>query len=516
MALHRQNGWRRTGLINVILGTTCGTLLLICLVVSLKQPGSSLDTATIIFEGKCDDTYNLNIVLHLLLNLLSTAILASSNFFMQVLSSPSRKEIGKAHMFFQSLDIGIPSMRNIQFISSFKRICWLVLFLSSLPIHLFFNSSVFETTFQGSDWGLYIGTEAFTQGATYFPPGASLSVAGNSYPAYFRDPGLSYHPTGRYGNPVPLDQYASATSMIRQNITKTATNAGSLVCLDPSDCRTEYTSCKPRSKYRDVVVVVETGTSDTQGWRSQELFNLNPDLSTLWSSYVPLNDVNSLWYSTYCRIIRANERQEICSSNCADALGYSSTEPRDEIEPSNWVLAFEDNSWGSILSNRATSFGYSEKFDNLTVEYCLAELQPNTCKIGVSNLLLMVVIVCIFVKVIQCSLVLWKFRHFPLVTLGDAIESFIIEPDSQTTGLGTLDSLDSHKLETGPRKDWFSEEMPLLALNIRPRRWLPSNRRVLSVVPRNVWSRTYSLLLFSMVVLSVGLAMSYQSNDYSL
>ncbi|MCJ1268780.1 hypothetical protein MMC22_008668 [Lobaria immixta] len=51
----------------------------------------------ILHDGDCDEVRKLNIVAHLIINIFSTVILASSNYCMQCLSAPTRAEIDKEH-----------------------------------------------------------------------------------------------------------------------------------------------------------------------------------------------------------------------------------------------------------------------------------------------------------------------------------------------------------------------------------------------------------------------------------
>lgn len=105
-------GWRRTALINtlaVFTFTLFGIILLICTV----SKSGGLGINYIVFQGTCAKSRSINTWLHLFLNAYSTAILASSNFFMQVLTSPTRSEVDKAHSDNISLKIGVQSMRNL-------------------------------------------------------------------------------------------------------------------------------------------------------------------------------------------------------------------------------------------------------------------------------------------------------------------------------------------------------------------------------------------------------------------
>lgn len=64
---------------------------------------------------------------------------------MQILNAPTRAEIDAAHAKGKWLEIGVSSARNALRVSKFKTCCWLGLLVSSIPIHLLFNSTVFET-----------------------------------------------------------------------------------------------------------------------------------------------------------------------------------------------------------------------------------------------------------------------------------------------------------------------------------------------------------------------------------
>lgn len=77
-----------------------------------------------------------NTLFHVLINALSTVLLSGSNYTMQVLSSPSRPDIDKAHAEGRWLDVGILSPRNLLAIPRSRSLLWLTLALSSIPLHL--------------------------------------------------------------------------------------------------------------------------------------------------------------------------------------------------------------------------------------------------------------------------------------------------------------------------------------------------------------------------------------------
>jgi hypothetical protein len=97
---------------------------------------SSQNGVGIIYEGDCGTVNRLDQWLHLLINLLSTGILSASNYCMQLQAAPTRANVDAAHARGKWLDIGVPSVRNFWYMGNWRRASWLVLALSSVPIHL--------------------------------------------------------------------------------------------------------------------------------------------------------------------------------------------------------------------------------------------------------------------------------------------------------------------------------------------------------------------------------------------
>ena len=93
-------------------------------------------------DGSCSTTNNLSTWLHLAVNVFSTLLIGCSNYTMQCLASPTRKEIDKAHSQKRWLDIGVPSTRNLLLISRWRVVLWCLVALSSVPLHLLYNSTI--------------------------------------------------------------------------------------------------------------------------------------------------------------------------------------------------------------------------------------------------------------------------------------------------------------------------------------------------------------------------------------
>lgn len=93
-----------------------------------------------------------------------------------------------------------------------------------------------------------------------------------------------------------------------------------------------------------------------------------------------------------------------------------------------------------------TRSGFDERYNTLDVRYCLAERTEQVCKIGMSNTLLLAVVICVLIKTGQCIFVMIRFvlreDQNPLVTLGDAVDSLIRRPDLTTSHMCSLDMRD--------------------------------------------------------------------------
>jgi hypothetical protein len=127
-----------------------------------------------IYQGDCRKVETMNTWVHFAINALSTALLCGSNYCMQCLSAPTRKEIDRAHAHRQWLDIGVYSLRNLSVISRKKRWLWWLLGLSSVPLHLMYNSAFFSSL-ASYDYNVVYANEGWLTGAAYNATRASLA-----------------------------------------------------------------------------------------------------------------------------------------------------------------------------------------------------------------------------------------------------------------------------------------------------------------------------------------------------
>ncbi|KAI0410837.1 hypothetical protein F5X98DRAFT_384830 [Xylaria grammica] len=451
-------GWRQSAKVNCAVLLVSSVALAVLVIVVLAR--SSLKPV-FFYAAECDSgkVATRNLALHILINIVSTLVvksifrLASSNFFMQVLNAPTRQEVDEAHFKSSWLGIGVPSVRNAFRVSPFKTMCWISLFLSSIPIHLLFNSAIFEVDRRESDFHLTIATEEFLHGGDFYPPGSSLAIPGlvSLDDDYLQDfYGFRVDYDYGYGYPVKtIDDYKDHLSPVVSNISTVSKEGGAWERLEIAECEAQYGACGGLKKHRSVVLVIDK----PGGWIRNDIWQLNETEAEFWDQHIPSTKPNHLFFDSQCAMVAAatsedqNGRLEVsCLHNCAGALD---------------------------------SF-------NLDVTYCLAETLENICQIGLSPIVLLSVALCAFAKTITAvvvTIVLSQPEHKPLVTLGDAVASFIEHPDPKTAGFCTV----NRKQVRIVMRRKYTRLVP------GPRQWKEPQQRWAAAIPTSVWLISYTL-----------------------
>ncbi|KAK7965137.1 hypothetical protein PG988_010141 [Apiospora saccharicola] len=517
-------GWRQAAHVNCTILAAMSVTLLACTISALKHTHGAMRTY-MFYEGTCagdgSGAARVNLALHLVINVVSTAVLASSNFFMQVLNAPSRREVDKAHRRGTFLGIGVPSVRNAWHISRFKTWCWVVLLLSSVPIHLLFNSAVFQTDQRASDFHLTIASEDFANGGNYFAPGASqislLAAGGEDKLGYQKDDtSIAGSSFTHYGFNQNISEYLQPDAPVVTNISMTASTASEWIQISPEECYKTYLYCDGLRNYRDVVVVVDK----TGGWRRNEVWQLKDDQAEFWDRMVPADEPNSLWFATQCAqfAFGAGDTGTECGNTCTRALSSSFEGTFDKALPQwrdgyTWAYRFfhgieyyfQDYNLQDPFSGYHPSQNDYNPLNNtyrsgllgdgdLTVKYCLAEPVERICHVGVSTTLLLAVSVCILIKTaaaVTATCVLGGRNHEPLVTTGDAVQSFLCRPDPVTARRCLLGQRDARREEEQAHKRFKG-----------PRQWLAPQHRRWAVVPWPVWATSYVLFAIGISIMA--------------
>lgn len=128
-------GWRGGLLRWTILSTSIWTVTVVayvCLVLTHQiRSGSG-----IIMTATCSRVSAANTVIHLALNIVSSVMLSASAYAQESLCSPTRAEVDAAHAKGRWLGIGGLSLRNFRYISWTRSTLWILLSITSIPLHL--------------------------------------------------------------------------------------------------------------------------------------------------------------------------------------------------------------------------------------------------------------------------------------------------------------------------------------------------------------------------------------------
>lgn len=393
------SGWKKSAFINTVLVSIVFLILLSWQIILWAKTGNA-GAYQIIHIGDCadDSVGRLNTVLHLIINILSSLVLASTNFFMQVLNAPSREELDSAHEKGSWLDIGVPSPRNAFKVSRFKMIMWLLFFLSSIPIHLLFNSAIFSTDHRGSTFSYFVFDESVLTAEAVFDPGTSLAlpynpnVTGENYyhgynsSAYYSWTNSTSLRNARemyfeYGHP-------NRSASIQQ----TLEGISKWDRLEVNECSSMYNSthCSGLQTHRNVALILR-GSS---GWNRSQVWKLPANDASFWDAHVPKDVNNSLWFAhvandseTDCETLLSDGGPQVyCSNQCDDNMGLAHS------SDNTWTYSlFVDRQYNAPIDFSSTSSKLEIENTLLNVEYCLAEPFSTDCQIGLALNLLLVV-----------------------------------------------------------------------------------------------------------------------------
>nr|RBQ95898.1 hypothetical protein FVER53263_08437 [Fusarium verticillioides] len=401
-AMKKLFGWRKTALYLTILATILTIFLVTVLIISLQVVnggGASIFGETAILSGSCDKISRANLWIHLAINIIGTGVLGSSNFFMQVLVAPTRQDVDRAHAAKRWVEIGVHSIHNFRFISKRRIFLWALFSLTSIPLHLVFNGSVLESKATNGFLAIMV-SEDFLDGARYILP----SVTTTSNYTYLVN-----------GESTPNRTIKSI---------KNSLNEESWERLEFQDCMRRYNDLEALMlNHRHVVMVMsnQNNTPSSQ-WTRENVVKVNND----WDDF---NATNSLWFAGRYNRLR-------------DSRGLITNSTHNNTVPGYYMQLNPDT--GVIHMNETE---YKPAFQTMKVDYCLSERFDAPCRLSIANPLLLIVCIMCITKCLLCAYTL-KVRSWstedPLMTVGDAISSFIAKPDTCTQGMCTLDAEDLH------------------------------------------------------------------------
>ena len=224
-------------------------------------------------------------------------------------------------------------------------------------------------------------------------------------------------------------------------------NYDDLVRLDPVECINAYNH-NPMTDYANVLAVTDVPSS-------QNISVLNIWITKFYEPYP------ETWM---CSTVEDHVPTLCDASSLAAAAAGGKWPLSGELVDSRSAPGVDR--WADCEENRKS----------YNVQYCLAQPTPEACHIGVVTDTLAAVIASNAIKVICLAWICFWLRRRPLLTIGDAVASFLERPDPWTNNMGTLEAASHAKQENydqvsktwvGGRKRWFRA--------VRARRWVWSS-----------------------------------------
>ncbi|KAL2371552.1 hypothetical protein RJZ57_004000 [Blastomyces gilchristii] len=440
-----------------------------------------------IYKGKCSVSRNWVTGLHFFINCLCAVTLATSSYCMQCLASPSRADTDRAHNQGRWLEIGTASIGNFRFVG-YKRLgLWLVLLLTSLPIHIIYNSVVFAST----------AVQQYKVLVTPNESDASLAASECVRSALDKDNPDFLHsvPQGSFERLSPrecIDTFAVdylpdrsalillTNELYNDNITVWDAGTGSgpripvkegsrdfdWICrgeealnecegdqIDPENWK--VTASPLKVKLLNITAPSQNGTI---------IFNRNTFAKVSPCYRQPLVEPDIL-----CRDMETLYRYIAKDQNIDGVLDFL----RDA---QNW----QNSSWANAITvEEISQCGYlsdseNEKTKIFRIEACLSEKIPEICELRFSFPIAIIVLALNIVNLASMFMSAYDSRDDVLLTIGDAISSFLSRPDPNSRGRCL-----SSKSNVYTRAFTASSGTRYSQVNIpkrlpRPKRWLHS------------------------------------------
>ncbi|KAL8700901.1 MAG: hypothetical protein Q9201_005196 [Fulgogasparrea decipioides] len=366
----RPQGWHVGTIVCAVTATIVFLINLVLTTWAAANYGVQEGIGTI-HDGSCSRTKNMSLWLHLAINVLSTTLLGASNYCMQCLSAPTRKEMDRAHQRCIRLDIGVPSVRNLRFISWKRSLLWLLLVSSSVPLHLFYNSAVFSTL-SAREYTILAISPSLARGESFNASG----VLPDNSTAPSRPPG-----------------YFSQTDLIEYGL-RVLKNSGDKSLwqhLETKQCIQAY-----RQEFMSVhgdVLIVSSALDD-----SYPIEYIDTSIPKARSAF-------TYGYNWMCQDYK----------DWIDYITHGFQFVNGQCELTNLSKASEN--W---------------RIRDFPVNSCLSFRAEEHCRLQFSLPLLILVTVCNLIKAAGMILMTCRRDADPLVTLGDTIASFLTRPDATT------------------------------------------------------------------------------------
>ncbi|KAL2867715.1 uncharacterized protein BJX67DRAFT_387626 [Aspergillus lucknowensis] len=465
------------------------------------------------YKGKCSVVKDWTTALHLVINILSTAVLGASNYCMQCLASPSRAQVDEAHEKRTWVRIGVPNIANLLCRQRGNRqlLGWILL-ITSLPIHLIYNSAIYVS----------LGPMEYSVVAANSGP-----IRGNLSPD-FEDCMLD-------NAGLDLPSFNAAMT------------GGDFTTLSKQECIHTFAQDYV-SGQRMLVLVTNSSMPEAEpmgliGAGNSKSFNDKSGSSFKWmcdnpdctkdmaEESIDSWSVTPFRWSTPSILLRVPTTDGFYEGqgwlnlgsygipttpdykHLNDLLDQDPTERELQAQlddPSQWVnSSFPGNV--TLLGHEPQCFISEDQTDKLNqtyaVDHCMALSVEESCQLFFSPPICIIVIGCNIIKLLCALFTARDRREDVFLTIGDAIASFLDRPDPTTEGACLLSKPLVDKRTQGwrkapgkKRKSRESRKLPEIEVDKAnlPLR-LPARKRWYQAVSISRWVCTITLFICMLI-----------------
>ncbi|KAL4889864.1 hypothetical protein BDV59DRAFT_185642 [Aspergillus ambiguus] len=479
-----------------------------------------------LFEGKCSVAKNWATGIHLVINILSTIMLGASNYCMQCLASPSRADVDNAHRQRLWLSIGIPNIPDLLFYGKGRRrILGFILLTTSLPFHLIYNSAAYYSL-GPSEYGVVLTTAD------------SLNI-----PA-------PLHGVSDYSAACPSNSGFNVTLL------HAAIEAGTLKKLTRQQCADTFAQDYIPGQ-RTVFLVTNSSIPEDQRFSYVDSGN-NPTIYEVkghsmfsWmcnGDYRCTKDAvverlsnwtvsPRLWVAPHLDLTVPTpngHRTSDSASYNASQLGLRDTDDTRHLGALLSQRPFEgelklmldntsmwaNDSWARDISidGYGVTCGASSLDKQFQIDHCVSLPIDERCQLSFSPPICLIIICCSIIKLVCMLLAARDDREDVLLTVGDAISSFLTRPDPTTKGRGLL----SKKMIQDENSGWHRNrnheyDIPLLSVKefipqylakrqlwadaVGKMRWMST---LVTYAPHGLWLSDYTANVKDRCVILIG------------
>lgn len=369
-----------------------------------------------VYSGSCGKVKSIVTWSHLGINILSTVVLGASNACMQVLVAPTRAEIDAAHQKRKWLDIGTQTLRNMKYIRGKRRALWAVLALSSVPLHLLRVTTCLPVHAGNGIWTLIDWRNRYNS----IIVGSTVS---NMYNVYTVTDHFFNTTWNRTDTERPSIWFASdyrdwppfrtndPEFLSIEDIRRDSTSIP-YVRLQPEDCINTYV--RAQNKYGNVVVVTKETADDSLVSISIQQFGRS------------MGEIgNSPWVCD--RINSTGHEFSDCDTDTLLA----------DVKMNGWRLPGYKHP--ELPDPTSSVYTKMPRPDHLfLIDHCLAQPIDPPCSLYMAVPLLATVVGCNLLKLVCLLTTFWSLKGSRLLTVGDAIDSFLREKDETTADSGLM------------------------------------------------------------------------------